>query len=252
MAGQLTKAELRKKQQRFQRSRKAELEYARSLRNVARQVGVIVKGFTGKNGVENEAQLREALQNYAAILRPWAASVARRMLDDLARRDASMWRELGDEMGKELGKEIQRADVGGLLRQRLDEQVALITSLPLEAAKRVHELTLKGLTEGARSTEIAAKIMETGKVTQSRANLIARTEVARTATELTAARCGAAGVTHAIWRTAGDLDVRESHKKMNGKVFEIANPPIVDGKPLLPGATFNCRCYIEPVIPEDV
>lgn len=245
-----TQREIRERQKKFQRSRRAEQEYARQLRAVAKQVGMIVRGLTPKGGIPDVAQLRKALSDYSNLLRPWASAVGGRMLADVARRDASMWRELGNEMGKALAKEIEGTPTGELFKKRLAEQVELITSLPTEAAQRVHHFTIEGINKGWRADQISAEILKTGKVTESRAMLIARTEVARTATELTAARCVHAEVTHAIWRTAGDGDVRESHKKMDGKVFEIKNPPIVDGEPLLPGATFNCRCYLEPLLPE--
>ena len=58
--------------------------------------------------------------------------------------------------------------------------------------------------------------------------MIAKTEVARTASALTMARATHIGATHYYWRTSSDADVRKSHKKMNGKIIEWANPPKVD------------------------
>ncbi|MFX5937705.1 phage head morphogenesis protein, partial [Acinetobacter baumannii] len=75
-----------------------------------------------------------------------------------------------------------------VLQELLAEQVDLITSIPREAGQRVHELTLKGLEDSTRASEIAKEIMRSGEVAKSRAMLIARTEVSRTATSLTQAR----------------------------------------------------------------
>jgi SPP1 gp7 family putative phage head morphogenesis protein len=79
--------------------------------------------------------------------------------------------------------------------------------------------------------------------------LIARTEVARVATELTKARAESAGITHYVWRTSEDSDVRKSHKEMDGKVvaFAIA-PTLSDGSVCHAGQIFNCRCYADPII----
>ena len=53
-----------------------------------------------------------------------------------------------------------------------------------------------------------------------------------------------------VWRTAGDSDVRSSHKKMNGKFVRWDDPPQLDNLNGDAGALPNCRCYPEPLIPE--
>lgn len=247
-----SKTEYRKSQQIYLKSRKAEAAYARQLRQVAKQVGSIVKGFVNPKEVTNSTQLQNALSKYADLLRPWAVSVSERMFADVARRDATMWADLGADIGEQLRGEIETTPTGDLFRRAVNEQVDLITSLPRQAAERVHKVIIDGMSAGTRASDIAKEVLKTGKVTESRAMLIARTETSRIATELTAARAMTAQCTHFVWRTANDRDVRESHKKLNGKIFEIANPPVVDGQPLLPGGTYNCRCYLEPILPEIV
>lgn len=241
----------RARQRKFQKSRNAEKDYAKKLRSIAKQVGHIVEGFAPQGIVRDREALLKALNQYADMITPWARAVAARMLDDIKRRDAGMWQAMSKEIGQSLKEEIEKADTGRIMAVTLENQVALITSLPREAARRVHKLTLEGLADSTRASEIAKEIMASGEVTKSRANLIARTEVARTASELTMARAQSAGITHYIWRTSGDADVRESHKKMNGKVIPFDQPPEVEpGKRYHAGEFPNCRCYIQPVIPE--
>jgi SPP1 gp7 family putative phage head morphogenesis protein len=118
----------------------------------------------------------------------------------------------------------------------------------LVAYERVHKLTLEGLSNGTRAKAIAAEIMRSGDVSESRAMLIARTEVARTSTEFTRARAEQIGSTHFIWRTARDRDVRQSHAHLEGKTFRWDAPPECDpGHHALPGCIWNCRCWAEPV-----
>ena len=173
------------------------------------------------------------------------------MVAEVAQRDERSWHRVADQMGNALRKEIAEAPIGDLMRARQAEQVKLITSLPLEAAERVQHMTREGIIKGWRADQIAAEIMKTGEVTKSRADLIARTEVGRTSTLLTQARAEHIGSTDFIWRTAGDSDVRASHKALNGKTFRWDSPPECDpGHHALPGAIWNCRCYAEPVIPD--
>lgn len=196
--------------------------------------------------------LQALLGRYAEALTPWAERTAAKMLLEVDERDREAWRALGNEISKGLQLLIQRTPTGELLKQRLNEQVTLIKSLPIEAGQRVHELTLKGLEDSTRAREIAKEIERTGEVTTSRALLIARTEVSRTASELVGARAIHAGLTHYIWRTAHDGTVRPGHKAMEGKVCEWANPPAVEenGKIMHfhAGQIWNCRCYPEPVL----
>lgn len=174
------------------------------------------------------------------------------MLTEVDARDRQMWEQLSDEMSRELRKEIRTAPTGARMQELLQEQVSLITSLPTDAAKRVHELTLAGIEDSTRAKEIAREIARSGEVSVSSANLIARTEVARTASTLTQARAEHVGSEGYIWRTAGDSDVRHSHKQMNGKFVRWDSPPTLsDGTTTHAGQIYNCRCYPEPVIPEE-
>ncbi|AHX12932.1 head morphogenesis protein [Dyella jiangningensis] len=191
------------------------------------------------------------LQRYSEALTGWATRTATRMLVEVDARDRLSWAELAGEMSRELRREIQAAPTGELFQALLNEQVTLIKSIPLDAAQRVHELTIKGLEDSTRASEIAKEIGRSGEVATSRANLIARTEVARTASTLTQSRAEHVGSEGYIWRTSGDLDVRDSHKQMNGKFVRWDDPPTLsDGTKTHAGQIYNCRCYPEPVLPE--
>ena len=236
--------------ERFLAGRKAETQYARQLREVAKQVGSIVRGLAPDGIVANVAQLITTLNRYGDVLQPWAESVAARMIADVSRRDALAWEQHGKLIGQALKREIDQAPTGIAMRKALADQVKLITSLPREAAERVHKLTLEGMLNGTRAKEIAAAIMDSGEVTKSRAMLIARTEVSRTATALTAARAQYVGSTSYIWRTSKDGDVRPSHKKMEGKAVNWTEPPTLDDLVGHAGALPNCRCFVEPILPD--
>lgn len=243
-----TSAERRK----FASVRKAEAHYAAQLRSIANQCGVIIRGLTPEGGVPDPGVVENALRRYAEIIRPWAKSVGTRMLADVSRRDEAVWKSLSKDMSRALGEEIQRAPTGEALRRLLDEQITLITSIPLKAAERAHKLALETRTSGARYGTIVEQIMRSGHVARSRATLIARTEVARTASGLTQARATYLGSEGYIWRTSEDSDVRRSHKKMAGKFVRWDRPPTTDGLVGHAGQLPNCRCYPEPVIPDQI
>lgn len=242
----------RKARERFALAERLEAEYMRALRHLTRQVDSIVKNMAPGGVVRDSMELQNVLRKYGKAIEPWARSVANKMVNRIAKADENAWAKLGKTVGRELRKELTDAPTGQFLRAFLEEQVALITSLPSEAADRVHKLTLEAVVTGTRAKEIAAEILRTGEVTTNRARLIARTEVARTAAGLTMARAVHVGSTHYVWRTSLDGSVRDSHKKMNGSVIPWGTAPkLEDGTQTHAGMIFNCRCYAEPILNED-
>lgn len=231
------------------RTNRAERQYQSSLSQVARQVGSIINGFPpGDPSVE--PTISNMLNRYSEMLNDWAISTASKMLVEVNQQDRKAWATLTENMAKSLRDEIRNAPTGRVMQQRLADQVTLIKSIPLDAAKRVHELTLQGIEDGTRASEISKEIQRSGEVSESKAKLIARTEVARTASALTEARAMSVGSEGYIWRTSGDSDVRHSHAAMNGKFVRWDSPPTLDKMTGHAGAFPNCRCYPEPVIPE--
>lgn len=231
--------------------KRAERVYTQQLSRLARHVGEIVSQF--EPTIETVPTLENMLRQYAVALAPWAKITAMKMLSEIDHRDRAAWQSNSLQISEALRREILNAPVGERMRQLLDDQVGLITSLPIEAAKRVHELTLKGLENSERAAEVEREIMRTGEVTASRARLIARTETSRTATALVQARAEHVGSEFYIWRSSGDGDVRPDHKRLNGKAFRWDSPPVADeksGARAHPGMIYNCRCYAEPVLPD--
>lgn len=246
----------------FAYARRAENAYGRALRSVANQINAIVRGFELADGEElvNAADIEATLREYAHLIEPWARAVAARMLGEVERRDYKAWSNVAERMRRNLRYEIKNAPTGEMLQRHLASQVDLITSLPLEAAERVHTLTLENIQTGTRAKELAEDIYATGHVAKSRAMLIARTETARTASALVQARAQHIGSEGYIWRTVGDKDVRNvdgnpigSHRKLNGKFIRWDSPPVAstNGVRAHAGQIYNCRCWPEPVVPEE-
>lgn len=242
------------KRSRWEQARVAERSYSQRLISVAKQVEQIIGGFApdGSLDSEQEPYVRHALERYSEQLTPWARSAARFMLADVERRNLATWKQVSKEMGRSLRAEILQAPTGMVFQALMDEQVALIKSLPLKAARRVHNIVLEGLVDSRRAEEIAESILESGKVTKSRAITIARTEVSRAAASFTQARAMYAGSEGYIWRTSNDEAVRKTHRKQNGKFFRWDDPPKTDESldPYHAGCGPNCRCYPDPVLPD--
>lgn len=201
------------------------------------------------------ALVAESLRKYA--LSPefgqWARKIAKKMLDSADTADRQMWQKAGRELGKSISRELREGDISARYNELMQEQVTLITSLPLEASEKVHKMVTKGLAEGARPEKIIDDVQRLGDITRNRAKLIARTETGRAQANLTQARAEAFGSPGYIWRTQHDSAVRDDHADLDGKFFRWDDPPIADqrtGARAHPKCIYNCRCEADVQLPE--
>lgn len=228
-------------------TKRTEQRYARALRNVARFSGQLVMQYVEGALLRDVPGLQRAVREYALSLVPWARRRAEEMVGAVDTSNARYWRA----QSKSLRLELSESAVGAAARERVREQVALITSLPLQAAERAQALAQEAVTDGTRAAQVAEMLANTTGVTESRAVLIARTEVAKANAAINQARATSIGSDSYIWRTAGDDDVRESHQEVDGLQFRWDAPPDhSDGSGSYnPGNFPNCRCYAEPILP---
>lgn len=213
--------------ERFSRAQRTEVTFGRGLSQLVKQLKELMKKHT-VNGVLDTDRFSRAAKQYSKILTPWAEELVNKMHGEVLKRNELAWSQLSKEIGLNKRK-FQGAPVKGTLRDLLNEQVHLIKSIPIEAAQRVHDLSSKGLLEGGRTKAIEEDILRQVEVSRGKARVIARTEVARTASLLTETRAKHIGSEGYIWRTSRDSDVRDSHKKMEGKFVRYDSPPTLDG-----------------------
>lgn len=235
-------------------SNAAEAKFRKSLKKIAQASGHIVERHVDGAKIVDEAAMTKALHEYSAAITPWAKKQAKKLyLDTLKRINSDKaYREHSKRIGKLLSDEMFEREIDVKTKEMFLEQVGLIKSIPIEAGERAQALALEAVAGGRRAEEVALELMNTTDVTESRAKLIARTETARTNTALNKARAESVGSTQYIWRTSQDAAVRDSHKKMNGKVFDWNDPPTLeDGMTGHPGTFPNCRCYPEAILPEE-
>lgn len=236
----------------FEMSRGVEKRYAMQLRRLAGRIGLLIEGFSDPIGNPvQRAQIDALMRQYADTITPWAQDLAGKVVAQIDFQNRRAYARHTRKMSRGLRAELDSAPTGEMMRLMMAEQVELIRSLPTEAAQRVHEIAQKNLTTGARYDDLVAEIMRTGEVTKSRATLIARTETARTGSNLTMARAMHVGSVEYTWETVRDEAVRPSHRRMQGQVVAWADPPELDGLRGHAGCLPNCRCYPAPLIPGD-
>jgi len=244
-------------------TKRIENQYRRDLVAISKEVDKIVKNYLFVNKPNFGAKLKIAdirgleikLKQYSARIVDWGKASVGRMIGSLEKSDLSSWERHSKEISNLLRRELSKGEIHDRMKAYMDDNVDLITSLPLKAAERVHHLVNNNLKTGARAETLIAELLQTGKVTESQARTIARTETSRAATGLVKASAESIDIDWYFWRTTHDNRLRKSHKIMDGVLCRWDDPPspeLLAGEKsvgnYLPGAIWNCRCYAEPLI----
>jgi SPP1 gp7 family putative phage head morphogenesis protein len=149
------------------------------------------------------------------------------------------------------------------MRSWVAENTQLIQSIPERLLTDVDGIVQRALRTGADPRETAREIQQRFGVTEARARLIARDQVAKLNASITQSRNQALGLDQYEWSTSGDERVRESHKAMNGKLCRWDDPTVysedggatwgprsaIGGVEQHPGMDYQCRCVSRAVLP---
>lgn len=122
--------------------------------------------------------------------------------------------------------------------------------LPQDIQKLRHDMEYYILDQGYNQRKIAELIQDQYRVTAEKSIFLARQESSLLMVEYTKSVYTDSDIREGKWRTAGGEKVRESHRKLEGLIFFLNDPPIIDEKGTrgFPGEAFNCRCSLLPII----
>ena len=190
------------------------------------------------------------------------------LFDDTARTwlEAARNNGRGREIYQALKKELQGAR-GVRIRALVQQNADLISTLPKNIADDVAAYVDREAMKGRRASDIADEIRRMfPEKTRARAELIARTQVSMTQTNIVRARAEDLGLHWYVWHACGgrkgDGKTRDSHRKMSGIVVNWSDPPAPET--LFPSTNAEnyghyhagccplCRCYAETVVDEDL
>jgi SPP1 gp7 family putative phage head morphogenesis protein len=112
--------------------------------------------------------------------------------------------------------------------------------------------TLREMTLGSGLETIMDNFAGMEEKRKNHAKFTARNQIANFNAVSSKIRAQKVGVKKAIWRTAKDERVRTCHADREGKEFDLSEGlySSCDGKTLLPGTDYQCRCIAEYIIPE--
>jgi len=208
--------------------------------------------------------------NYAAVYLKLANRARRKLLKqfDDKRIEQMVRRILGqvdDRSRQELYKKVeQRIGISQTALAATEGLTPQINALILETSEWVKKSldetlsaytadSLHAMTTGASLTEILSKFDDLVAKRKNHAQFTARNQVANFHSITTKIRAQNLGIQKARWITSHDERVRHCHAVRDGKEFDLDKGlySSCDGKTLLPGVDYQCRCTYELIIPEE-
>lgn len=167
----------------------------------------------------------------------------------VGKMDRKFNKAYGDALGTEGLSEEAKARLN---KQYVDSLTPYISEFSNDMIGELREMVAENAREGYRFDSLVDRIQNRYSVSLSKAAFLARNETSRFVSKHRMERFEDAGVTEYVWQTAGDTEVRPDHKKLNGRTFKYAEPPVVDeatGRRANAGEDYNCRCVANPILP---
>ncbi|KIS22028.1 phage head morphogenesis protein [Clostridium botulinum] len=237
--------------------RRIEVMYKRRLKQLVKKLQRRLKEL--KTTEEFIKELRKVANS--PEFKRYADREAMKMVTQLFTDAGHTWRETAKKNSK--GKEIYEAlkkelkgPIGGAINEQIQRNAYLIKSMPLNVSKDITEHVAKEVFKGRRAEAIAEDLQKkVPYMLESKAKLIARTEVSKTSTALTKARAENIGLRFYYWKTSEDVRTRDSHRKMQDVICSFNEPPSpekANNEKFVgyydPGCIWNCRCYASVII----
>lgn len=233
--------------------RRIEFNYRKALKEIVRKMNSLLVG------VNSASEIVKILKKFtnSTEFKKYTERTAMKMVTSLFSDAGKTWREAArvNSRGRiiyESLKNEMNGPIGIFVNEQIKKNAELIKSMPLDIAESITDYTSKQSFEGRRAEDIATDLLkEIPIMSEKKANLIARTEVAKTNTELIRARCELTSNIFYIWKTSKDQRVRNSHDHMDDVIVFWNEPPNPEklagekdyGNYYHAGCFPNCRCY---------
>ncbi len=130
--------------------------------------------------------------------------------------------------------------------KRIKDNVSYIKNIEDDYRSEVENVVRDGVRVGQSIKQIRESILLRVDVAESRAQFLAVDQAGSILGQMTAERHQNIGIEKFTWYDSADERVRKSHKDLNGKIFSYDDPPTVNGRKVLPGEDYRCRCVAIP------
>jgi SPP1 gp7 family putative phage head morphogenesis protein len=224
----------------------------------ALQVGTVEKFADAQSG------------NYAKIFLGLAGKVTNKMLDQfsddrieemvdkiLKKVDSKSRDEFYSRIEKTIGISSKELAATEAMKETTNalmlETSQWVKKLRDETLELYTSNTLRAMALGNGLEGITDEFDQLKEKRKNHAKFTARNQVNNYNSISTKIRAQNLGITQAVWVTAHDERVRPSHEAREGKTFNLDEGlySSLDGKTLLPGTDYQCRCTMTLILPEE-
>ncbi|OXS74906.1 hypothetical protein B1B04_08435 [Lysinibacillus sp. KCTC 33748] len=133
------------------------------------------------------------------------------------------------------------------LNNKIKDNVSYVKNIKDDYLSEIENVVRDGVKEGRTAKQIRKQLVERVGVAESRAQFIAVDQTGSILGQMTAERHQQIGIDKFKWLTSQDERVRDSHKALSNEVFSYDDPPTANGRVVLPGEDYRCRCVAIPV-----
>ena len=197
---------------------------------------------TAREIVEKALKKREAMK-VRTLAQQWFFEKSRR---------GTLQKRLIEELSPQVAKAI------------VEKNVNLIKTIDEAMFPKIVQHILRVLRGRETREELETFLEDRCLVSAARASLIADDQIKKATEACQLARWMRTGFTKVMWKHGGSKEYREYHKRkwdghkgkrnghptgLNGFIFPIATPPIIDektGERGYPGQCIGCRCFLTP------
>lgn len=246
---------MKKKEWKYRTS--TEKSFAEALEKISIPVTKIASTATSPQDLANKVSKLSSTVEWRTYA--WEQSI--RMVQNVAKQNSLTWRQAATSKQSRIINAMLRSEISSNARflALVRKNARWITQMPQDIAKDITGQAATKYMNGMRGEELTKHIQAVAPgVSISKAQLVARTETAKTQAAVTQVRSEELGIKWYVWRSSEDQRVRSSHAHMDGVLCSYSAPPAPEtliGEKSQgyygPGEIFNCRCYAEPLIDED-
>lgn len=129
-------------------------------------------------------------------------------------------------VGVDIFTSLGNSDLQLIIKSWTYTNTRLIKSIPENLLNDVELIVQTGFRAGTSIREISKQIKDKFGVSENRANLIARDQIAKLNSNITKNEYHNLGLNDYVWNTSGDERVRASHLPLNNKICSWQNPTI--------------------------
>lgn len=234
--------------------REMRADYQREMMRLLRNMGITQDANAGSQA---RIALAELGRKWSKRFADRAEAIADRMITSVDRDSKSKLKQSLKTIsgGLTISVPDMPAGMADIMKATLYENTSLITNIHEQYRERVEGIVYRSIQEGGRgAADIYDELIDVGGMSERRAHLVATDQTRKANAAFSAERAKAVGIRKAIWRhSGGSGEPRRLHVEMDGKEFDLDDPPAIGdkGEKVLPGQAINCKCTWTPVVDFD-